>query len=53
MEPVQNLPLRPPILCAGCHHRAAFYAMKKVFKESAIYPSDIGCYTLGTPARRC
>ncbi|MFZ1898776.1 indolepyruvate ferredoxin oxidoreductase subunit alpha [Methanoregula sp.] len=46
-EPVQNLPLRPPILCAGCHHRAAFYAMKKVFKESAIYPSDIGCYTLG------
>ena len=47
MEPVQNLPLRPPILCAGCHHRAAFYAIKKVFKESAIYPSDIGCYTLG------
>ncbi|MGD0535784.1 MAG: indolepyruvate ferredoxin oxidoreductase subunit alpha [Methanoregula sp.] len=47
MEPVQNLPMRPPILCAGCHHRAAFYAIKKVFKESAIYPSDIGCYTLG------
>ncbi|HNX17748.1 MAG TPA: indolepyruvate ferredoxin oxidoreductase subunit alpha [Methanoregula sp.] len=46
-EPVQNLPMRPPILCAGCHHRAAFYAIKKVFKETAIYPSDIGCYTLG------
>jgi indolepyruvate ferredoxin oxidoreductase alpha subunit len=46
-EPVQNLPLRPPILCAGCHHRAVFYAMKKVFKDAAIYPSDIGCYTLG------
>jgi indolepyruvate ferredoxin oxidoreductase alpha subunit len=46
-EPVQNLPLRPPILCAGCHHRAAFYAMKKVFKDAAVYPSDIGCYTLG------
>ncbi len=46
-EPFQNLPQRPPILCAGCHHRAAFYAMKKVFGESAIYPSDIGCYTLG------
>ncbi|MEN6443192.1 MAG: indolepyruvate ferredoxin oxidoreductase subunit alpha [Methanoregula sp.] len=45
-EPIQNLPLRPPILCAGCHHRAAFYAIKKVFKD-AIYPSDIGCYTLG------
>ena len=47
MESVQNLPMRPPILCAGCHHRAAFYAIKKVFKEAAIYPSDIGCYTLG------
>jgi indolepyruvate ferredoxin oxidoreductase alpha subunit len=46
-DPVPDLPLRPPILCAGCHHRAAFYAMKKVFGESAIYPSDIGCYTLG------
>lgn len=46
-EPIQNLPMRPPILCAGCHHRAAFYAIKKVFKEAAIYPSDIGCYTLG------
>jgi len=46
VSPVQNLPLRPPILCAGCLHRAAFYAIKKVFKD-AIYPSDIGCYTLG------
>jgi indolepyruvate ferredoxin oxidoreductase alpha subunit len=45
-EPVLNLPPRPPILCAGCLHRGAFYAIKKVFKD-AIYPSDIGCYTLG------
>jgi indolepyruvate ferredoxin oxidoreductase alpha subunit len=45
-EPVPNLPLRPPILCAGCHHRAMFYAIKRVFRD-AIYPSDIGCYTLG------
>jgi indolepyruvate ferredoxin oxidoreductase alpha subunit len=44
--PVQNLPVRPPILCAGCLHRGAFYAIRKVFKD-AIYPSDIGCYTLG------
>jgi indolepyruvate ferredoxin oxidoreductase, alpha subunit len=44
--PAQNLPVRPPILCAGCLHRGAFYAIKKVFKD-AIYPSDIGCYTLG------
>ena len=46
-SPVPDLPLRPPILCAGCHHRAAFYAAKKVFGPAAIYPSDIGCYTLG------
>ena len=46
VDPVQNLPPRPPILCAGCLHRGAFYAIKKVFKD-AIYPSDIGCYTLG------
>jgi len=44
--PVQNLPVRPPILCAGCLHRGTFYAIRKVFKD-AIYPSDIGCYTLG------
>lgn len=37
---------RPPTLCAGCSHRAAFYAIKKAMPK-AIYPSDIGCYTLG------
>ncbi len=46
VAPVANLPPRPPILCAGCLHRAAFYAIKRVFKD-AVYPSDIGCYTLG------
>ncbi len=46
VEPEQNIPVRPPILCAGCLHRATFFAIKKVFKD-AIYPSDIGCYTLG------
>lgn len=46
-SPVEGLPPRPPILCAGCGHRATFYAMKKVFGANAIYPSDIGCYTLG------
>jgi len=44
--PVPGLPPRPPILCAGCMHRPVFYAMKKVFKDG-IFPSDIGCYTLG------
>ena len=46
VTPISDLPPRPPILCAGCLHRSAFYAIKKVFRE-AIYPSDIGCYTLG------
>lgn len=38
---------RPPKLCAGCPHRASFFAMKYVFPD-AIFPGDIGCYTLGT-----
>ncbi|MCK9580711.1 MAG: indolepyruvate ferredoxin oxidoreductase subunit alpha [Methanoregula sp.] len=46
VQPVPDVPARPPILCAGCLHRSAFYAIKKVFMD-AIYPSDIGCYTLG------
>jgi indolepyruvate ferredoxin oxidoreductase alpha subunit len=42
------LPGRPPILCAGCAHRAAFYAFKEVGKKmDAVYCGDIGCYTLG------
>ena len=45
-DAVPDLPPRPPILCAGCMHRATFYAMKRVFRDG-IYPSDIGCYTLG------
>ena len=39
-------PGRRPTLCAGCPHRATFFAMKKAFPKG-IYPSDIGCYTLG------
>ncbi len=37
---------RRPTLCAGCPHRAAFFAIKKAFPKG-IYPGDIGCYTLG------
>jgi indolepyruvate ferredoxin oxidoreductase, alpha subunit len=44
---VPELPQRPPNLCPGCPHRATYYSVKKVFGEEAIYPSDIGCYTLG------
>lgn len=40
------LPPRPPALCPGCSHRATYYAMRKAFGKSAIYPSDIGCYTM-------
>jgi len=41
-----GLPIRRPTLCSGCPHRAAFFAIKKAFPQ-AIFPSDIGCYTLG------
>ncbi len=44
--PHPDVPVRPPILCAGCPHRAVFHAMKRVFRD-AVFPSDIGCYTLG------
>jgi indolepyruvate ferredoxin oxidoreductase alpha subunit len=40
------LPARRPTLCAGCPERAAFFAIKRALPK-AIYPSDIGCYTLG------
>jgi indolepyruvate ferredoxin oxidoreductase alpha subunit len=40
------LPPRPPALCPGCSHRATYYAMRKAFGRGAIYPSDIGCYTM-------
>ncbi|MDY0190016.1 MAG: thiamine pyrophosphate-dependent enzyme [Desulfuromonas sp.] len=35
-----------PSLCPGCPHRSAFYSIKKTFPKG-IFPSDIGCYTLG------
>ncbi|MGB7910662.1 MAG: indolepyruvate ferredoxin oxidoreductase subunit alpha, partial [Desulfobaccales bacterium] len=38
--------LTRPTLCAGCAHRAAFYAIRETFPHG-IFPSDIGCYTLG------
>lgn len=41
------LPPRPPVLCPGCPHRGAYYALKKATKGKAIHSTDIGCYTLG------
>ena len=43
-----DLPVRPPVLCAGCSHRASFYAVKKAMAgKKAYFCGDIGCYTLG------
>lgn len=43
-----KLPVRPPVLCAGCPHRASFYAVKQAMKgRDAYFCGDIGCYTLG------
>lgn len=44
---IPELPARPPNLCPGCPHRATYYAVKEVYGEDAIHPTDIGCYTLG------
>jgi indolepyruvate ferredoxin oxidoreductase alpha subunit len=47
----EPLPMRRPRLCAGCSHRSTFYAIRREFGAKAIYPSDIGCYTLGLNMR--
>lgn len=49
--PRPDLPPRPPVLCAGCPHRASFYVVKRaVGKRKAVFCGDIGCYTLGNAA---
>ncbi len=48
LSDVPEIPQRPPNLCAGCSHRATFYAVQKAMEgEETVYPTDIGCYTLG------
>lgn len=43
----EEIPSRPPVLCAGCPHRGLYYALKGM----GLYVSgDIGCYTLGAQA---
>ncbi|WP_461864620.1 indolepyruvate ferredoxin oxidoreductase subunit alpha [Thermococcus sp.] len=44
---LEIVPPRPPSLCPACPHRNSFYAIKKATRARGIYPSDIGCYTLG------
>ncbi len=40
----EELPKRPPNLCAGCSHRPLFFALKKL---KLFVFGDIGCYGLG------
>jgi indolepyruvate ferredoxin oxidoreductase alpha subunit len=48
LSDVPPVPQRPPTLCAGCSHRATYHEVKKATEGmDTIFPSDIGCYTLG------
>ena len=47
IEPSEELPARPPVLCPGCPHRGVFYVLKKL---GLTVSGDIGCYTLGAVA---
>jgi len=40
----EAIPVRPPVMCAGCPHRGTFYVLKKL---GLVVSGDIGCYTLG------
>ncbi|MDR0196874.1 MAG: indolepyruvate ferredoxin oxidoreductase subunit alpha, partial [Oscillospiraceae bacterium] len=40
----ETVPVRPPVLCAGCSHRGMFYVLGKL---GVTVNGDIGCYTLG------
>ena len=46
-EPV---PVRPPVMCAGCPHRGLFYCLSKL---GVTVSGDIGCYTLGATPPLC
>lgn len=43
----ENVPARPPVMCAGCPHRGTFYVLSKL---GLTVSGDIGCYTLGAVA---
>lgn len=43
-EDMPAVPVRPPVLCAGCPHRGVFYTLRKM---KLLVSGDIGCYTLG------
>ena len=39
-----EIPARPPVMCAGCPHRGLFYTL---VRNKVTVMGDIGCYTLG------
>ena len=43
----EEIPVRPPVMCAGCPHRGMFYVLSKL--KLTVF-GDIGCYTLGAQA---
>ncbi len=43
----ETIPMRPPVMCAGCPHRGMFYVLSKL--KLTVF-GDIGCYTLGAQA---
>lgn len=43
----EEIPVRPPVMCAGCPHRGLFYTLSK---NKVMVSGDIGCYTLGAQA---
>ena len=43
----EQVPVRPPVMCAGCPHRGTFYVLSKL---GVTVSGDIGCYTLGAVA---
>lgn len=43
----EQIPVRPPVMCAGCPHRGLFYCLSKL---GLTVSGDIGCYTLGAAA---
>jgi indolepyruvate ferredoxin oxidoreductase alpha subunit len=45
--PQEAIPVRPPVMCAGCPHRGVFYVLHKLKLHVS---GDIGCYTLGAVA---
>jgi indolepyruvate ferredoxin oxidoreductase alpha subunit len=45
--PFEGVPVRPPVMCAGCPHRGVFYVLSK---NKIRVSGDIGCYTLGASA---